>query len=75
MNAKPCPFCGESSAAVREGDTFRWRYTECGHCGGRGPEVRAQTIGNGTAQQWEADAQARAIEAWNNQPEPPKDAP
>lgn len=65
MTAKPCPFCGESSTQVQEGSTFRWRYVECNGCLARGPEVRAQTLGEGTAQQWEADAQARAIAAWN----------
>ena len=71
---KPCPFCGESDVGVKDGDTFRWRHAECDHCGARGPEVRVQTLGDGTAKEWEANAQVRAVEAWNNRPEPPKDA-
>lgn len=64
----PCPFCGDTDVDVHEGDTFRWRYAACGPCGARAPEVRIQTLGDGTREEWEADAHRRALEEWNRRP-------
>lgn len=61
---EPCPWCGERTGVVREGSTFRWLVVECG-CGVVGPEVRKQTLGDGTPEQWLADGTKRAIDAWN----------
>lgn len=60
----PCPFCGSTAIAVIQGETFRWRVAECG-CGARGPEVRAQTTGNGTPAEWDQKACHAAIVEWN----------
>ena len=60
-----CPFCGESSITVADGATFRWRHVECGACGAIGPEIRCQTMGEGTPAEWERQAEADAIAAWN----------
>ena len=48
-----------------EGDTFRWRRMACGGCGALGPDVRIQTAGNGTSEQWEAAALEEATAEWN----------
>jgi hypothetical protein len=50
---------------VAEGSTFRWRFAQCLDCGARGPEVRVQTLGEGTPEEWEATARIEAIAAWN----------
>ena len=65
MDAKPCPFCGQTVITVVDGDTFRWRHVECAACGATGPEIRCQTMGEGTPAEWELNAEADAIEAWN----------
>ena len=65
MDAKPCPFCGCAASSVIEGATFRWRQVECRDCQARGPEVRCQTLGEGTPAEWQAKATADAIAAWN----------
>jgi Lar family restriction alleviation protein len=62
---KPCPFCGCPTVTVVEGSTFRWRVAECDSCDARCGEVRIQTVGDGTQEEWEADAKERAIEEWN----------
>lgn len=62
---KPCPFCGKPDIAVLEGSTFRWRVTECSYCGARGPEVRAQTTGEGDPAEWASKAWQKAIDEWN----------
>ena len=62
---KPCPFCGGHSVAVVEGDTFRWRLAQCQDCGAQAPDVRIQTMGEGTREQWEAAAHRAALDAWN----------
>ena len=62
---KPCPFCGGSSISVYMGSTFRWRYAACKSCGAQAGEVRCQTLGNGTKEQWEEQARIDAINAWN----------
>lgn len=61
----PCPFCGNTNIDVCEGTTFRWRQAICRECGGRSGEVRIQTFGDGTPEQWEQEAKREAIEAWN----------
>ena len=65
MDAKPCPFCGEFGLLVDEGTTFRWRALRCQKCGAMGPEVRCKTCGSGTPDEWERNATADAIAAWN----------
>lgn len=62
---RPCPFCGETDVDVYEGSTFRWRYAGCGMCGAQAGEIRCQTMGEGTKEEWEAAARIRAIEEWN----------
>ena len=63
----PCPWCGctPKELSIREGYTFRWRTVECPECGAGPGEVRIQTMGNGTAEDWEVQAKADAIAAWN----------
>ena len=62
---KPCPFCGGVGVSVNEGSTFRWRYATCDECGAQAPEVRIQTLGGGTRDEWETIAKADAIDEWN----------
>lgn len=61
----PCPFCGYVGLQFREGSTFRWLYSECGECGATCGETRVQTMGNGTRDEWLAQAEKDAIEVWN----------
>lgn len=61
----PCPFCGAHDVAVTEGETFRWRLVICNCCGARGPDVRIQTAGSGTKEDWERNAYAGAMAEWN----------
>lgn len=63
---KPCPFCGATSVRVCEGSTFRWRFAQCDSCGAQAGEVRCQTLGDGTKEEWEAKAVADAIDEWNH---------
>lgn len=65
MTAAPCPFCGCSEVTVIEGSTFRWRVAVCDGCDARAPEVRAQTAGEGTPDEWEAKAVEAALAAWS----------
>ena len=62
---KPCPFCGHQGVTVQEGSTFRWRYAFCDGCGAQGGEVRCQTLGEGTPEEWEKTAEAAATAEWN----------
>ena len=62
----PCPFCGEASVTVREGSTFRWLVAECNNCGAQCGEVRKQTLGDGTPDEWQKAGEAAAIIAWNS---------
>jgi hypothetical protein len=64
MKADPCPFCGGTGGSVQEGSTFRWRAYMC-DCGVVGPEVRIQTMGEGTREQWEIAGREAAIKEWN----------
>jgi len=61
----PCPFCGSNDVTVVEGDTFRWRLVNCHCCGAAGPDVRIQTAGSGTPEEWEKRAVEAAIVEWN----------
>ena len=61
----PCPFCGGEDIDVAEGTTFRWRQARCRECGASSGEVRIQTFGSGTPEQWEAKATADAVVVWN----------
>ena len=61
----PCPFCGKVGVEIRETTTFRWRVAQCQHCGAQGSEIRVQTLGEGTKEEWEAQAREDAIEEWN----------
>ena len=65
MNLLPCPFCGHVGVTVHEGSTFRWRYASCDACGAQAGEVRVQTLGDGTKEEWEETAKREAIEEWN----------
>ena len=64
-DAKPCPWCGFVGVQVREGSSFRWMYAECDGCGVNGPEIRVQTLGEGTREQWWAEGKQDALDAWN----------
>ena len=63
---KPCPFCGDTPAALHfgEGSTYRWLAWSCPSCG-VGSEERVQTWGDGRPEQWLSEAKARCITAWN----------
>ena len=65
MKPKRCPFCGCVDVGVREGSTFRWRVAYCLNCDAQTGEVRAQTLGDGTKDEWEVQACKDAIEEWN----------
>jgi hypothetical protein len=69
-NVKPCPFCGHIGISLAEGTTYRWRVAECSECGARCGEIRVQTSGAGTRQEWEAVGVVNAIEEWNKRTEP-----
>lgn len=61
----PCPFCGHVGLDFNEGSTFRWLSADCTKCGATCGEVRIQTLGEGTKEEWTAQAQRDAIEVWN----------
>lgn len=61
----PCPFCGHVGLDFAEGSTFRWIEASCGGCGATRGETRIQTLGEGTKDEWMADARAEAISEWN----------
>lgn len=60
-----CPFCGHVGVSIYEGSTFRWRFASCDGCGAQTGEVRVQTMGDGTKEQWEEKARADCLEEWN----------
>ena len=62
---KPCPFCGGTNIEVVEGSTFRWRIARCLECGAQAGEIRIQTMGDGSKEEWEAKGYADAIAEWN----------
>lgn len=71
----PCPFCGGTNVDVVEGDTYRWRLARCLECGAQASDVRIQTLGDGTKEEWEAKAHTRALAEWNTRvPLPPSPA-
>lgn len=61
----PCPFCGAVGLDFGEGSTFRWITAACGGCGATTGETRIQTFGEGSRDEWLADARNDAIAAWN----------
>lgn len=63
--ALPCPFCGGTNVSTLEGSTFRWRVAMCNECGATSGEVRKQTIGGGTDDEWTKKAHVDAIVRWN----------
>jgi Lar family restriction alleviation protein len=63
--ALPCPFCGAVGLDFGEGSTFRWITATCSGCGATTGETRIQTFGEGTRDEWLADAKQDAIAAWN----------
>lgn len=65
MELLPCPFCGGAWITVVDGSTFRWRQAYCEQCEAKGPEVRIQTLGDGSKEQWEEQARKDAIAEWN----------
>lgn len=65
LTPKPCPFCGQEGVIIREGSTFRWLMVECSSCGAAGPEIRVQTLGPGSADEWRLAGERDAIEEWN----------
>lgn len=64
----PCPFCGHIGVSIMEGSTFRWRYATCNECGAQAPEIRIQTLGAGSKDEWEKQAVADAMVEWNRRP-------
>ncbi len=74
MKIEPCPFCGCQNICTREGSTFRWMYAGCEDCGAQAGEIRVQTIGTGSQEEWREQARADAFAEWNRRtPPPPKD--
>lgn len=67
--AKSCPFCGFVGVDICHGTTFRWRYAQCNACEARAGEVRIQTSGSGTREEWEQEARIQAIKEWNTRAE------
>ena len=61
----PCPWCGDTDVKVVEGSTFRWRVAQCQTCGAQTGEVRTQTMGEGTVEEWRKQAVDDAMDAWN----------
>lgn len=61
----PCPWCAAMNVEVAEGSTFRWRKAMCAVCGAEAPEVRVQTTGSGTRDEWQAAADREAVQTWN----------
>jgi len=66
---KHCPFCGGTRVSIIEGETFRWRHAECAECQATSGNVRIQTTGDGTDEQWEAAAKVEAMERWDERHE------
>lgn len=71
QGVRPCPFCGHDTISVHEGSTFRWRLAECNACGARSGEVRIQTLGDGTREEWETKAHRNALQDWNERADQP----
>ena len=67
----PCPFCGGLGIDIYVGSTFRLRVAGCKDCGAQCGEIRIQTMGNGTPEEWETAARIDAMRAWNDRVSPP----
>jgi hypothetical protein len=65
IKPNPRPFCGHVGVDFVQGSAFRWMHAECGSCGARGHEIRVQTLGEGTPEQWRYDAEQEAFNLWN----------
>lgn len=65
----PCPFCGCEDVSFQEGNTFRWLQVVCCVCGARCGEVRIQTLGEGSKEEWEAEVKRAAVKEWNRRPD------
>ena len=68
--ALPCPFCGSHDVQVVEGSTFRWLLVQCNCCAACGPDVRKQTAGSGTNEDWQRNGERAAIAEWNRRAPP-----
>jgi Lar family restriction alleviation protein len=64
-DVKPCPFCGHQGVTVYQGENFRWRVAICDACGAQAPDVRHSIKEGQASAEAMADADRRAIEAWN----------
>lgn len=73
QTVKSCPFCGNGCLSIAEGSTFRYRRIDCPECLAHGPEIRVQTTGDGSKEQWEAQAESEAIKEWNTRQGPEGD--
>lgn len=62
---KPCPFCGAKDVGVYEGYSYRWRVARCNCCGAQAGDVRVQTSGSGSRDEWESRARIGAMTEWN----------
>jgi Lar family restriction alleviation protein len=61
----PCPFCGQTEITFQWSDGLRWVMAVCKNCGASACEVRSQTSGDGTLQEWREFAEQRALKEWN----------
>lgn len=61
----PCPFCGGRDISVNKGSTFGWRVAVCNGCSAQAPDVRVQTSGSGTPDEWEQRGRRSALIEWN----------
>lgn len=62
----PCPFCGSNNVSAHEVEGhFRWWQACCDDCGACAGDVRRQTSGEGTNEDWDRQAGIDAVEEWN----------
>jgi hypothetical protein len=71
LRPAPCPFCGSSDVRVIEGDNYRWRVARCFFCSAQSGDVRIQTTGEGSTEEWETIATVSAIREWNKRADHP----
>ena len=69
VHPKPCPFCKSVGIDILEGSTFRWMVGRCIECGATCGEVRVQTMGHGSPEEWRAAAERAVMDAWNTRAE------
>jgi len=62
---RQCPFCGSPSINTHEGLSFHAWLAQCAECGASSGEIRRQTTGAGTNDDWDRQAALDAIAAWN----------